>query len=518
MTTISTRTFRLAIAAGAVLCTGGTARAADIPAHPDQLRYPAFEYQAPRAAEHRIKLDNGIVAYVVPERSMPLVTVTVLMRAGADLDPAGKEGLAETAMHLLTRSGTTTRTAKDLEDRVAHLGAVLQSAVGGSGGFGPFGPSVPPVGPSEAYASINLLSKDLDEGLSLLVDCLKNPAWEPERLKLRKDDLLQSMKQRNDDTGDIEAREWGFLMHGENHWSNRYPTAASVAAIGPEDLAAFHRRYVGPKNFILAISGDFERATMVQKLEKAFARWPAPGERPAPPAAPEAPAATGWYLVDKDVNQGRVSIGLPAIDRYDPDYQAARVMNDILGGGGFSSRLVNRIRSDEGLAYSVRSTLAGGVWFKGPWRTQFQSKVRSVAYASQIAMTEVQRMRDAEVSAEELELTKNKFIESLPAQFETATAIAWALAIEELTGRWQKDPNYFAELNARVRAITTADVQRVAKRLLDPAKMTVLLVGHASDMMLGDPKHDASITTLAGGEPKRLPLRDPMTMKAMPVP
>jgi zinc protease len=193
-------------------------------------------------------------------------------------------------------------------------------------------------------------------------------------------------------------------------------------------------------------------------------------------------------------------------------------MNDILGGGGFSSRLVNRIRSDEGLAYSVRSSLEGGVWFKGPWRTQFQSKVRSVAYASQIAMTEITRMRDTEVSAEELELTKNKFIESLPAQFETATAIAWALAIEELTGRWQKDPNYFAELNARVSAITAADVQRVAKRLLDPSKMTVLLVGHASDMMLGDPKHDASITTLAGGEPRRLPLRDPMTMKAMPVP
>jgi zinc protease len=223
-------------------------------------------------------------------------------------------------------------------------------------------------------------------------------------------------------------------------------------------------------------------------------------------------------MVDKDVNQGRVSIGLPSIDRYDPDYQAARVMNDILGAGGFSSRLVNRIRSDEGLAYSVRSSFEGGTYYGDPWRIAFQSKVRSVPYAIKIAMTEVNRIRDSLVTPQELELTKNKFVESLPAQFETAPAIANVLAIEELTGRYQKDPNYFAEVRDRVRAVSAADVQRVARRLLEPSRMTVLMVGNAKDIALGDPKHDVQITALAGGEPKRLPLRDPMTMKAMPNP
>jgi zinc protease len=337
-------------------------------------------------------------------------------------------------------------------------------------------------------------------------------------VKLRKDQMLQSMKERNDDSGNIEGREWGFLMRGEGHWTNRYPTAASVQGITAEDLAAFHKRYVGPKNFILAVSGDFDRGTMQKKLEKAFGAWPAPGERPAAPAAPTATAAGGWYLVDKDVNQGRVSIGLPAIDRYDPDYQAARVMNDILGGGGFTSRLVNRIRSDEGLAYSVGSRFEGGLYYRDPWRLAFQSKVRSVAFAIQISLTEIRRMRDSLVTPAELELTKNKFIESFPATFETASAIANGLAIEELTGRYQKDPNYFAELRERIRAVTAADVQRVAQRLLDPAKLTVLVVGNAKDIMLGDPKHDAQMATLAGGEPKRLPLRDPLTMKALPNP
>ncbi len=505
----------LAIGAG-VHVTSGFAAESGIVAHPDQLQYPAQKYQPPKASEYRAKLKNGMVAYLAPDRTLPLITITVLMRAGQDLDPAGKEGLASLAMHLVTRSGTPSKTAQQVEDRVAFLGAELNSGLGGGGG-GFFGGGVP-IGTSEASASINVLSKDLDEGLALLAECLKSPAWEAERLKLRKEQTLQSMKERNDQSTDIEAREWGFLTRGEGHWSNRYPTQASVDGITAADLAAFHKRYVGPKNFVFAVSGDFDRGEMTKKLEKAFASWPQPGERPGAPAAPATAVAAGWNLVDKDVNQGRVSIGLAAIDRYDPDYQACRVMNDILGGGGFSSRLVNRIRSDEGLAYSVRSGFEGGTYYPEPLRIMFQSKVRSVAYATEVALAEVKRMRDEPVTAAELELTKNKFIESLPAQFETASAIAGVLAAEELTGRYAKDPNYFVEYRDRVGKVAVADVQRVAKRLLDPAKTTALMVGDVDEMMLGDGKHDARITGLAGGEPKRIPLRDPMTMKPMATP
>lgn len=506
------------IIASAVLFVGAiagpaTTRAADgaIVAHPDQLQYRPLSYQPPRAAEHRIKLKNGVIAYLVPDRSLPLVTVNVMMRIGPDLDPAGKEGLASTAMHLLTRSGTATQTAQQVEDRAAFLGAMLSSGVGGGGGGNPF--AAAGLGPSESSATINLLSKDLSDGLSLLVETLKSPAWEPDRLKLRREQTLQALKERNDQTASIEEREWSWLTRGDEHWTNRWVTAASIEGITKDDLAAFHKRYVGPRNFVLAVSGDFDRATMEKQLEKAFASWPAPGERPAAPAAPTAAAQAGWYIVDKDVNQGRVSIGLRTIDRFDPDYQAARVMNDILGAGGFSSRLVNRIRSDEGLAYSVRSGFDGGVYYPDAWRITFQSKVRSVALATQIALVEVARIRDSVVTASEIDLTKNKMIESFPTLFESASAIATTLANEELTGRYQKDPDYFSGFRERVRAVTVADVQRVARRLLDPSKMTVLMVGNARDMLAGDEKHAASISTLAGGEPKRLALRDPMTMK-----
>jgi zinc protease len=500
---------------GALMAPG--ALAADVPAKPDQLQFPALQYDPPQASDHRVTLANGVVAYLVPDKALPMVTVHVLMRIGPDLDPAGKEGLAQGVVHLLTRSGTAARTAEQLEERLAYLGAQLESAQGqGGGGFGGGGV---PIGAAESRVTLNLLSKDIDEGLGLLIECLKSPAFQADRVQLAKDQALQQMKRRNDESGNIEEREWGFLARGESHWTNRYTTEASVKAGTVEDLKAFHRRYVGPKNFILAVSGDFDRAAMKKTLDQAFSKWPQPGERPAAPARPSDAMATGWFMVDKDVNQGRVSIGMPGLDRYDPDYFAARVMNDILGGGGFSSRLVNRIRSDEGLAYSVRSALEGGTYYPDPVRVTFQSKVRSVAYATQIAMAEIAKMRDQSVTPQELELTKNKYVETFPTFFDSPAAVAGILAVEELTGRYQKDPAFFRSYRDKVRAVTADDVQRVAKRLLDSSKMTVLAVGNTKDMLLGDPKHeDAALTAMANGEPRRLPLRDPMTMKPLPIP
>jgi zinc protease len=488
--------------------------AADLPARPEQLKYPPLKYAPPKAAEYRVKLANGIAAYLAPDKAIPLVTVTVLMRVGPDLDPAGKEGLASTMVHLLTRSGAPGMTAEQLEERLAFLGAQLESGMGS--GAGMMGQGGVPITGTESRVTLNLLTKDLDEGLALLTGCLKGAAFQEDRLKLRKDQQLQNMKQRNDATADLEEREWGFLMRGADHWSNRYSTEASINSLTRADLVALQKRYVGPQNFVIAVAGDFDRATMKTKLEKAFAGWPTPGENPGPPKPPTAPAAQGWYVVDKDVNQTRVSLGLRTLDRYDRDFYAAQVMNYVLGGGGFTSRLVNRIRSDEGLAYSVNSRFEGGVYYADPWRAVFQTKARSTAFALSIALTEIGRVRDSLVTTGELETAKSALIEGFPARFPTAQAIAGALAADELTGRYQKDPAYLSQYAGRVGAVTAQDVRRVAQRLLDPAGLAFLMVGSAKEMALPDGKHDVTLTKLSGVEPKHIPLRDPMTMKPMP--
>ena len=153
------------------------AQGAGIPARPEQIQFPPLRYEPPRAAPYRVKLKNGMIAYLVQDRTLPLVNVHVLMRLGPDLDLVGKEGLASSMVYLLTRGGTKQRTATQMEDRLASLGAQLDSQMGGGGG-GFFGLGGAPIGPAESRVTLNLLSKDLDEGLGLLVECLKTPAFE----------------------------------------------------------------------------------------------------------------------------------------------------------------------------------------------------------------------------------------------------------------------------------------------------------------------------------------------------
>jgi zinc protease len=511
------RSMVVILAGVALLLLGSTATFAAgdrIVDRPEQLQYPPLSFTPPDAGQYRVMLDDGMAAYLVPDKTLPMVTVTVLMRIGPDLDPPGQEGLAAATVNLLTRSGTAGMTADQLEERVAFLGAQLESGMGS--GRGMMGMGGVPISGTESRVTLNLLSKDLDEGLKLLTDCIKGCAFQEDRLTLRRDQQLQEIKRRNDESAGIEEYEWNYLTNGEGHWSTRYPTEASLKAITREQMVAFQRRYMGPKNFVLAVSGDFDKAAMVKRLRAAFAGWPTKGENPGPPAAPVAPVRGGWSIAEKEVNQTRVSFGIRTIDRYDPDHYAAQVMNFILGGGGFTSRLVNRIRSDEGLAYSVSSRFEGGFYYPDLWRVSFQTKARSTAFATQIALTEINRMRDDLVSDQELETAKNSFIEGFPARFPNAAGVAGTLAAEELTGRWQKDPRYLAEYTQRMKKVSAQDVQRVARRLLDPQKMVFLLVGDGKEMVQADGKHEITLTQLAGGEPGRIPLRDPLTMKPLP--
>lgn len=474
--------------------------AAEIPPRPEQLTYPPFSFTPPSAKDHRTVLTSGPVVYLAENRELPLVNVSLVFHGGTYLDPAGKEGLSELAGYLLTRSGTATRTPEQLEERLAFLAALLSSGWSEDRGT----------------VTLNLLSKDLDEGLAILREVLTGARFAAERIRLAKDQTLAEMKQRNDDSAAIEVRERGFLAWGPEFYTNRYTTKASLEAIGRDDLVAFREKWVHPRNVLLAVSGDFERTAMLKKLEAFFAAWPTPGQAAPPVPKPSHVMTPGSFLVDKDVNQGRVSILLPGIQRTDPDYFTALLMNDVLGGGGFTSRILNRVRSEEGLAYQAYSILAGGVWYPGLWQASFQSKVRSAAWAAEIVLQEMTRMREKEISAEELATAKASFIDTFPRRFATKTRLAAALLDEEFTGRYKSDPAFLANFRANIEAVTADDARRVAWRLLDPGKVTLLVVGKKADLLNPDPKHPVMFASLTGGKLTELPLRDPMTMKPLP--
>jgi len=237
-----------------------------IPDRPEKLQFPALTYEPPPAEQYRVQLKSGPVAYVVPDRELPLVNINVLVHAGEYLQPEGKEGLTDLTGYLLARGGTKSKKAEDLEERLAFLAARLDSGVG----------------ENQGSVSLNLLSKDLEEGLGILREVLSAPRFQDDKITLRKQQLLQAMRERNDDSSGIESREHGFLAFGEHFWANRYSTAASIEGLTRDDLEKFHQRWFHPSNFVVAVSGDFDRNEMIQKLEKEFGDWPVAGKCPRP--------------------------------------------------------------------------------------------------------------------------------------------------------------------------------------------------------------------------------------------
>ena len=221
----------------------------------------------------------------------------------------------------------------------------------------------------------------------------------------------------------------------------------------------------------------------------------------------------GIYIVDKDVNQGRVNIMLPGIHRDHPDYYAVQVMNNILGSGGFTSRITNRVRSDEGLAYSAGSYMPGGTYYPLLFVAVYQSKSVTVQYAAQIVLEEMRRITLEAVTDKEMVTAKSSYIQTFPETFETKGKVAATFANEEFTGRGARNPAHYKEFRTKMAAVTKADVQRVAKKYLTPEKVAILIVGDKDVILKGHPDHPVNLDSLAPGGIKDVPLRDPFTLQ-----
>ena len=480
-----------------VTLLAASAAAQGIVAHPRDLTYDPLVFDPPDSAAHRNTLSNGTVAFVVEDHTLPLVTVSVLVRTGEYLEPEAQTGLAGLTGSQMRAGGSQRLSAAEFDDEAAFLAAQIGSSIGSTSG----------------RASVNALTKDVDAALDLFFDMLRYPRFEQGRLDLAKSQMLQRMARRNDSTTSIEGRELGRLLRGTDHYSTRTTTRASIEAITREDLVAFHQEYFHPGAFIFAVSGDIVPDEFLPKLETYLADWPARDvdlpEVPVPSHTPR----PGVYVVDKpDVNQGRVTLAHLGSMRDNPDRYSLIVMNDILGGGGFSSRLLTRIRSDEGLAYSASSSFGLGTYYEGTFRAGFQSRSETVSRAAAIVLEEIDRIQRVGVTESELRTSKASFVETFSRSFSSAGATAGLFAGDEFTGR---DPSYIAEYRDRISRVTGDDVRRVAQQYLHPDALVIVVVGSQAAIEAGDPENPTySLDALMDGVPiTTIPLPDPFTME-----
>ncbi len=466
----------------------------DIAGHPDQLEFAPLKYDPPQAGHHRHVMRNGVVGFFVEDHDLPLVNVSLVLRVGSHLDPPDQLGLTRAAVSLLRSGGTARWTAEEFDEEADFLAASISTSAG----------------LNSSDVTLNVLTKDLGQGLDLFFEMLRNPAFQKDRFDLYKSRVLQNLERRNDRTNSIERREWARLIRG-NHASSAQVTRATIKSLGVPDLVATHRRYFHPANFIFAVSGDFKTERMKVDLEQRMEGWEVGPVAPriTPPDYQPVP---GIYMVDKsDVNQGRVLLGHLGIKQGNPDEFAIDLMNDILGGSGFTSRIMNRVRSDEGLAYSAGSSFPAGAYYEGTFRAGFQSKSRTCAQATQIVFDEIERIRSKYVSPGELETVRNYAVEVFPRFFASARVVAETFATDELIGR---SPEYWLTYRERLKAVTVEDVLRVAQKYIHPDRFVILAVGNVEEMLKGDPDSpEYSFEKLSpDGKIHRIPLPDPATM------
>jgi predicted Zn-dependent peptidase len=469
-----------------------------IPARPEDLTFGELRFDVPAADRYHHRLSNGVDVYVVEDHTFPLVDVSILLRQGSYLEPADEVGLSGMTASLL-RTGGIERLAPDAFDEEAEF---LAASISSSGND------------DSGSASLRCITPVLDESMALFFEMLRTPRFDAARLAIQKSNLLEAMRQRNDDAGDVLEREWGFLLYGRDFYASRKMTKENLDRISREDIVAFHERYWRPENMIVSVAGDVVTAEILNKLESALAQWPGKGaDNRWPPPQPAFEPRAGAYHVEKDIPQGKVILGhrVPRwTDWTSPDRAALQVMDEVLGGGSFTSRLVKRIRSDEGLAYDAGSSFGFDALAPGTFTISFQSKSSTVALAAKIALEEMRRIQTEPLSEEELNVARASLIETFPQRFQSAQQIASTYAYDSFIDR---SHDYWKTWRDQVEGVTAEDVQRVARKYLKPDDVVFLVVGKWAEIEKGDPAGRASMKDLFGGEVTHIPLRDPLTLQ-----
>jgi zinc protease len=432
----------------------------------------------------RFQLPNGLIWLFSQQSDLPLVTVNLTIKAGGLFDPPQKEGLANLTAALL-RYGTRTRTAQQIAEGIDFLGASFST--GGDRDV--------------AHLKLTVLKKDLPESLKIFQDVLLNPKFAPPELQSMVQRLKGTLKSQEDEPSIVASRAFRRTLFGDFPYA--FPeigTAESLARINNQDLIKFHRQYFRPNNAIITIVGDLTQAEAQKTVEEFFGGWEA-AELPPPPPPPSSRLMQPTVVkIDKDITQANIILGQIGIKRTDPDFYAFQVMNYILGGGGFASRLMDNIRENRGLVYNVHSSFEPGLE-SGPFDVSLETKNASGGEAVTEVLKELDHIRRDLVTEKELADAKSYLIGSLPMKMDSNAKRAALLGYTELFGLGLDYPWRYPEL---LNKITRDDILNVARKYLDPEKYLLVVVGKQQDISLNlPPQWQQQTTNPSQGVPSR---------------
>jgi len=417
---------------------------------------------APAMEPERVVSPGGIEAWLIRDESNPLLALDFAFRGGAAEEPEGLEGVAALALSLLTE-GAGDYDSEAFQDALADRSIQLSFSADRD----------------RLSGSLLTLTRQREEAFDLLRLALTEPRFDPpavERLR-QQYQVVQARRAQDPDT--IAWRSLYGLLFGDHPYARPSEgTVESLGRIGIEDLRAFLGEQLARDRLYVAAAGDIDPETLGRLLDETFGALPAEGApRRVPPVTPD--PSGGVLVIDRDQPQSTVALGHAGIARDDPDFFAATLVNYVLGGGGFSSRLFTEVREARGLAYSVYTTLAnfeeapmllGGVG----------SENSRVAEAIGLIRAEWARVAEGELDEEELQRAKDYLAGAFALGLSSSSRIAGTLL------QLQMDDlglDYMSRRTELIEAVTLEDARRVAARLFDPEALTVVVVGRPEGLV-----------------------------------
>jgi len=419
----------------------------------EPLAFPAFE---------EFRLANGLQVIHVQHAVQPVANLTIYLRVGGADDPAERAGQAAMAADLLDK-GTATRTAEQISEAIEGVGGSLWASADAD----------------FLTVSSTVLVDDLPLAFDLVADITRRPTFPADEFALVRQRTLSGLRAQLGNPGEIARRRFVQEVYGEGHPYGTSPTPASVEAVTRQELVDLHARSFRPDAAVLVVAGAVDAAQARTLAERHFGDWqPGAGTRAALPGAVD-PGPTRIALVHRPGSvQATIRIGHLGIRADEPDFFALEVMNRVLGGG-FTSRLMQRLRDERGWAYGAGSafTLPREVGIFSA-TTEVRTAVADSAVVE--ILSQLRDLRDQPMDPEEMGSAVNYLVGRFPLSIETAGQIAGQIARARLIGR---PLDHITQYRDRIQAVTPEDVTRAASRHVDPDRAVVVVVGDAAELL-----------------------------------
>lgn len=408
----------------------------------------------------RLDLDNGVRLVLSEQPAVPIVAIDCLVDGGARVDPPGRPGLAALTGALL-EEGTKGRSGQDIAKQIDSLGGSFSS------------------GTASDWVNVgaSVLSRDFETGLDLVARSLREPTFPEEAVERLRAETLGELQASEEHPGFVASRGFRKALFGTAPYGHpAMGTPESVQGITRAEIIGYHQNWIVPERTICAIVGDVKPARMEEVAKKKLGSWKK-GASPQEPK-PATPPPARDVLIDMPTTQANIVIGEIGVDRKNPDFFAIRVMNHILGGGGFQSRLVDTVRDKNGLAYSVHSRF-GSNRYPGAFQVSLQTKVESAKAAIDLVRAEITKIHEKGVSQEELEAAQDYLTGNFPLSLDSTSKLTSFLAQVEYFGLGD---DYIETYSDRVRAVTSEQVADAARKYLHPDALVQVVVGPKAEL------------------------------------